>query len=102
MLSDKITYKDYPFDQTPAWQMKLDHEFAYHFGDIAMRHMVGETSLQEFANEILDFRARYSEAWLVTIYAGEDTSFWWETRDEFERGTLPTLQEDLTTETNSD
>jgi hypothetical protein len=82
MLSNKITYKDYPFDETPAWQMKLDHEFAKHFGDIAMRHMMGENTVEEFANEVLDFRARYSEAWLRTIYAGEDTGFWWLQEEE--------------------
>jgi hypothetical protein len=95
MITNKQTYNDYPFDETPAWQMKLDHEFAYHFGDITWGYMMGQTTAEEFAREVMEFRGRYTTAFLQLAFEDKSVGAWYMDEDS-------TLQEDLTTETNSD
>jgi hypothetical protein len=77
MISNKQTYNDYPFDEMPAWNARLDHDFAYHFGDIAWRHMMGETTAEEFAHEAMEFRGRYTNAYLELAFMDKSVGQWY-------------------------
>jgi len=95
MITNKQTYDDYPFDQMPAWNARLDHEFALHFSDIAWGYMMGQTTAEEFAREAMEFRGRYTNAFLALAFMDKSVGAWYMDEDS-------TLQEDLTTAETSD
>lgn len=57
----ELTYKDYPFDQTPAWSMKLDWEFSSRFGTFALEYMLGKMTDAEFIETVMELRAEHAE-----------------------------------------
>ena len=58
---NKLTYNDYPFDQTPAWSMKLDWEFSSRFGGFALEYMIGKLTDAEFIEEVMSLREEHAE-----------------------------------------
>jgi hypothetical protein len=73
----EFTYRDYPFDETPAWQMKIDHEFSREFGNVAVKRGVGHLTDAEFVESVLNMREKYCEAWVELFHSGKQTIGWW-------------------------
>ena len=59
-----ITYNEYPFDEIPAWQMKLEYDFARVCGGIALDYMIGNLTEKEFADAVIESKAEYAEEFL--------------------------------------
>ena len=67
----ELTYNDYPFDEVPAWQMKLEYDFSRVCGGIALDYMIGKMNEKEFADAVIELRAQHAEDF-VTILCEEE------------------------------
>ena len=67
----ELTYKDYPFDEVPAWQMKLEYDFSRRCGGFALDFMLGNLTEKEFADAVIELRAEQAEDFVTALCEGE-------------------------------
>ena len=63
-MRKQLTYADYPFDDVPAWQMKLEYDFSRVCGGLALDYMIGKLTEKEFVEAVIELRAEQAEEFL--------------------------------------